>query len=122
MSDTGIEIMSQSEKWLFDGTFDKCPKLLKQLLTVHAQYKDELFSCAYCVLPDKDSETYHTIFEKIKEILLQKNDEIKVKQIMADFEAALVNQLKISFDQAFIKGCWFHFNQAIIRRLFNFLF
>ena len=46
MSDTGIEIMSQSEKWLFDGTFDKCPKTFKTTLTVHAEYKDASFSCA----------------------------------------------------------------------------
>ncbi len=44
---------------------------------------------------------------------------INVKQIMADFEAAWVNQLKTTFFMAIIKGCWFHFNQAIIRKLFN---
>jgi hypothetical protein len=38
---------------------------------------------------------------------------------MADFEAALVNQLKTIFFMAIILGCWFHFNQAIIRKLFN---
>jgi hypothetical protein len=41
MSDFGIEIMAQSEKWHFDGTLKKCQKLLKQLLTVHAIYKNE---------------------------------------------------------------------------------
>ena len=120
MSDFGIEIMAQSEKWHFDGTFKKCPKLLKQLLTVHAIYKDEFFSCAYCVLPDKTSKTYKIIFDKLKEILLSKCDELKVKEIMSDFEAALMNQLKLTFNWTLIKGCWFHFNQAIIRKLFNY--
>ena len=91
---------------------------MKQLLTIHAQFRDELFSCAYIVLPDKESETYSIIFNKLKEILLT-NGSIIVKQIMADFEAALVNQLKTTFSMAVIKGCWFHFNQAIIRKLFN---
>ena len=91
---------------------------MKQLLTIHAQFRDELFSCAYIVLPDKESETYSIIFNKLKEILLT-NGSINVKQIMADFEAALVNQLKTTFSMAVIKGCWFHFNQAIIRKLFN---
>ena len=118
MSDIGIEIMSTAEKWHVDGTFSRCPKFLKQLLTIHAEFKDELFSCAYMVLPDKDSRTYTTIFIQLKNIL-DTNGSINVKQIMADFEAALVNQLKTTFFMAIIKGCWFHFNQAIIRKLFN---
>ena len=36
MFDFGIYIMTQSEK--YDGTFKKCPFLLKQLLTAHAIY------------------------------------------------------------------------------------
>ncbi len=96
----------------------RCPKLLKQLFTIHAEYKVELFSCAYMVLPDKDSKTYATIFNQLK-IILEINGSINVKQIIADFEAALVNQLKTAFFMAIIKGCWFHFNQAIIRKLFN---
>jgi uncharacterized protein YutD len=97
MSDFGIEIMAQSEKWHFNGTFKKCPKLLKQLLTVHDIYKNESFSCAYFVLPDKTSKTYKFIFDKLKEILLSKSSELKVKEILSDFEAALINQLKMTF-------------------------
>ena len=41
MSDIGIEIMSTAEKWHVDGTFSRCPKFLKQLLTIHAEFKDE---------------------------------------------------------------------------------
>ena len=67
MSDIGIEIMAQSQRWHFDGTSKKCPFLLKQLLTVHAVYQDELFSCAYCVLPNNKCITYKIIFEKLKE-------------------------------------------------------
>ena len=58
------------------------------------------------------------MFSQLKNIL-ETNGSINVKQIMADFEAALVNQLKKTFFMAIIKGCWFHFNQAIIRKLFN---
>jgi hypothetical protein len=97
MSDFGIEIMAQSEKWHFNGIFKKCPKLLKQLLTVHDIYKNMSFSCVYFVLPDKTSKTYKFIFDKLKEILLSKSSELKVKEIMSDFEAALINQLKMTF-------------------------
>ena len=117
MSDTGMEILAQSQRWHIDGTFKKCPKLLKQLLTFHAQYKNELFSCAYCVLPDKTTETYAIVFNKLKEIISEKHV-LNVQKIMVDFESAMMNQLKITFEVA-IKGCWFHYNQAIMRKLFN---
>jgi hypothetical protein len=49
------------------------------------------------VLPDKTSKTYKFIFDKLKEILLSEPSELKVKEIMSDFEAALINQLKMTF-------------------------
>jgi hypothetical protein len=39
------------------------------------------------LLPDKTSKTYKDIFDKLKEILLSKCSELKVKEIMSDFEA-----------------------------------
>jgi hypothetical protein len=70
-------------------------------------------------LPDKTQLTYKTIFEKVKEVILQKYKTIHLKKVMADFESALLNQIKATFSMAVIKGCWFHFNQAIMRKLFN---
>jgi hypothetical protein len=48
-SDIGLEILASSPKWHVDGTFQKCPKLFYQILTL---YKDEMIPVAYKVLPD----------------------------------------------------------------------
>jgi hypothetical protein len=113
-SDISLEILANSTKWHVDGTFQTCPKLFYQILTIHALYKDEMIACAYILLPDKLQTTYENVFEKINSIILEMHIRILVEEIMSDFEAGLLIQLAITFKQAKIKGCWFHFNQAII--------
>ena len=34
-SDKGAEIMEKAKEWHMDGTFKNCPKIFKQLLTLH---------------------------------------------------------------------------------------
>ena len=54
----------------------------------------------------------------IKNICNQ-NGVLKLKTLLTDFETALQNSLKLVFQDVEVKGCWFHFNQAIMRKLFN---
>ena len=117
-SDIGAEILSQTEKWHIDGTFKKRPKLFYQILTIWALYNDELIACAYSVLPNKLTSTYLSLFEVIKNICNQ-NGELKLKTVLTDFETALQNALKLVFEDVEVKDCWFHFNQAIMRKLFS---
>jgi hypothetical protein len=118
-SDLGLEILANSPKWHIDGTFQKCPKLFYQILTIFALYKDEMIAVAYIILPDKQQPSYQVVLDKLKELLLGQQKEILVEEILTDFEAALLIQLTITFPGVKIKGCWFHFNQAIMRKLFN---
>lgn len=39
--------------------------------------------------------------------------------MVSDFENALQQAMAITFEKVDIKGCWFHFNQSIIRKLFE---
>lgn len=38
---------------------------------------------------------------------------------MSDFEKAMKTSVALLFDQIEIKGCWFHFNKALIKRVFG---
>ena len=112
-------MITSSPKWHVDGTFQKCPKLFYQILTIFALYKDEMIAVAYMVLPDKVQASYEVVLEKLKQLILEQQKTIMVEEIMCDFEAALLIALAIKFPDAKVKGCWFHFNQAIMRKLFN---
>ena len=87
-------------------------------MTIWGLYNDELIACAYIVLPNKLTSTYLSLFEVIKNIFNQ-NGGRKLKTVLTDFETVLQNALKLVFQDVEVKGCWFHFNQEIMRTLFN---
>ena len=60
-------------------------------------------------LPDKSSEVYELMFS----ILKNKLGEVKVTQVVCDFERAVLNTVKQEFSQVDITGCLFHSRKAI---------
>ena len=59
-TDANLRHLSNADTWFCDGTFKSCPKLFKQIYTVHAQVDGEMFPLAYTLLPDKKQTTYET--------------------------------------------------------------
>ena len=60
LSDFGARVMSKSPVWVADGTFKCVPPQFGQLYVVHGSKhdSDKLFPACYCLLPNKQSETY----------------------------------------------------------------
>ena len=65
------------------------------------------------LLTRKTQVLYTAVLEKVKELMAGFNPTI----IMADFEPSLRNALRETFPQCTIKGCWFHYTQAVIRKI-----
>ncbi|RMZ99552.1 hypothetical protein BpHYR1_050096 [Brachionus plicatilis] len=78
-----------------------------------------MFPAAYILLQNKERETYIKAFTSVKEILVSNNCTLNVQETLTDFELALIQAISITFGNAKIYGCWFHFNQALIRYLFE---
>ena len=69
---------------------------------------------AFVLMSGKSTADYEAVFEKLKE----KCPNNKVNTIVADFEAATWAGAKNVFkDQIKMKGCYFHFTQAIWRKI-----
>jgi hypothetical protein len=121
ISEEGLEIASVSPQWLIDGTFKSCPNLFYQILTIHGYFKNHhAFPFAYILLQSKDRQTYEDAFKQLRIILKLDNDlTIKLEQVITDFELSLQQAIKSQFKNVELKGCWFHFNQAIVRKLFS---
>ena len=111
-------IMSDKFTWWVDATFKvvKCP--FTQLWGVHAficrEGKMKQVTVAFVLMSGKSTADYEAVFEKLKE----KCPNNKVNTIVADFEAATWAGAKNVFkDQIKMKGCYFHFTQAIWRKI-----
>ena len=109
-----------------DGTFHH-PIKFSQLLII--LFKDVLLSqyipCFYILMSNKSEILYDMIFKSILRILTQNNlYHVTYQTITTDTEIALINAVKINFENTTRIGCWFHLkqnllNQAKICGLFN---
>ena len=106
-------IYLQSEVWMGDGTFDTSPLIFFQLYTVHARVGNSYPPCVYFLLPNKTAETYTRMIQILKNMNLAVNP----SKILLDFELAAINSFQSEFPQAQVSGCFFHLNQAVIRKV-----
>lgn len=67
----------------------------------------------YALLPNKQGATYRRLFAEIKNLQPALNPET----IMTDYELAAINAFTAEFPAALQRGCFFHFNQCIWRKL-----
>jgi hypothetical protein len=101
-----------SEVWIVDGTFSSDPVKFYQLVTIHAYILGKSFPAFYISMKNKKEKSYEEAFNYIKS-----NFGNIPKVIITDFEIGLYNTLSNVFTNARSFYCFFHFAQAIHRKL-----
>ena len=96
----------------------KCSVAMAHSPYVHACYTmhGKLFPMVYFLLPNKTRETYNNAFLLLKEV--SQNYGFTLMPA-CDYELALVQSVQISFPSCDFKGCYYHFAQAIWRKVQN---
>jgi len=61
----------------------------------------------------KSQDAYRAVFNKVHNLV----SDFKPVSAMADYEDASVAALREVFGEVNVSGCWFHFGQAIIKRV-----
>lgn len=110
---TTLDTLEACETILLDGTFKVCPQLFFQLFTIHGIVGEWSFPCLFCLLPDKTQETYHRLFNIIKNLAPRMNPRFAI----ADFEIAIHNSIRRAFPNCEAQTCYFHFSQNIWRQV-----
>ena len=105
-----------------DGTFKQCPSNFYQLYTIHG-YKvvdsntKQLLPCVYAFMPDNRAATYERLLRSIKgKIQLIHSINWTPEQFQIDFEQSMITAINEVFGTGKVKGCLFHFAQAIRRK------
>lgn len=112
---SNLRILASSKTYYMDGTFHVAARLFKQLYIIYASAFDTLIPVCYALLPDKLETTYKRLFELLKMKAHQYNIELSPEIIQIDFEKAVINAVSQIFPNSSIRGCYFHFTQAIWR-------
>lgn len=108
-------LLSVAKIWICDGTFDYAPALFSQLYTIHGYVNGFNIPLAYFRLPCKSQPTYERMFRMLNEVAADVT--LQPECIMMDFEQAALNAANAVFPLATLRGCKFHFTQAIVKRI-----
>ncbi|XP_070519757.1 uncharacterized protein [Cardiocondyla obscurior] len=115
-----LQELEKSTKLYMDGTFNIVPRvpLMSQMYSVHTRYINAYMlqgiAVVFILCESRSSNMYRAVWNKIMKLAptLKQN----VKFIMTDYEIAAMNVLSEQFPAAEAHGCWFHYNQALLRK------
>lgn len=108
-----LDLLRSAQVMYFDATFKVVPHLYYQLFTVFVSHADAAFPAFYALMSRKTQPLYRAVFESMKNLVPACNPE----SAMADFEDAPVSAFHELFPNASISGCWFHYAQAVMKRV-----
>jgi hypothetical protein len=108
--------LCESHKIYLDGTFNYCTIFL-QLFTIHNIKNGHYIPLAFCLLPDKCTQTYRDLLLLIMTECSKLNLTFCPKHVVADFEKAIYNAVSAVWPQSQIVGCRFHLRQAWWRKI-----
>ena len=98
-----------------DATFRVVPTCFPrgQLLNLMIEYQGHVLPVAHFIMSGRTEGLYIAAMQAFKEKVL----DINPLHAMADFETAIKNALILVFPNIDVRGCRFHFGQAVMKKL-----
>jgi hypothetical protein len=100
-----------------DGTFKSSPTDFYQSYIVYGKIFDQNFPLFFAFLQNKTTTLYSRLLTHIKEFIMVQNITASPSEILIDYECAMFNSIRLVFPETRIRGCYFHFGQAIWRKV-----
>jgi len=117
-ANTELASIYKSYYLICDGTFEMSPDKSYQLYTIHGYVRDEGMALLWAILPNKTKDTYTELFSALRDALVSTFGNTGHHMFLTDFEQAAISAIEGTFICR-VKGCSFHFRQAIIRKVNN---
>jgi hypothetical protein len=110
-------LQHESFELFMEGTFYSAPKQFNLIYIIYSFKGIKAFPLIYAFLPSRTTGIYVRMFNAIKNVLLNHNLEFVPSLFQIDFETSMISAIGIVFPGVRIRGCYFHFAQAIFRRI-----
>jgi hypothetical protein len=115
-SEEGLSVLRQQGQVFIDGTFRIVPIAFFQCVVIMAfDPTTNLFiPCAWSLLTGKFEHIYWILLQEMIGLL---DWNWKPRSIVTDYEKGLITAIQQQFSSSTIVGCFFHFKQALARKL-----
>ncbi|XP_068250151.1 uncharacterized protein [Palaemon carinicauda] len=111
------QLLAKAKRWYVDGTFKVVRQPFTQLFSIHAFMKYDgnvkQMPLVFVLMSGKRRKDYKKVFSRIKEIL---GEQLKVQEVILDFEASVWRAIPDVFPDVVMRGCAFHWGQAVWRK------
>ncbi|KRZ65832.1 hypothetical protein T10_718 [Trichinella papuae] len=87
------------------------------MFTIHVFIAGKLVPLVYCLTVQKDPSTYREIFDHLILKAAALGVVLQPQTVICDFETGLIPALQGTFPGVQIQGCYFHFCQAVLRKV-----
>ncbi|EDS26417.1 conserved hypothetical protein [Culex quinquefasciatus] len=111
--------MKSARYWTADATFD-VPATFRQLFSVHcsvAPCHNSTIPAFFALMTAKSEKCYRRVLEELVTIAAEHSIQLQPKRIFTDFEKSMQNAFDSVFPKAQRTGCFFHWTQALRRKM-----
>ena len=111
-----LEVVKNIDEMHLDCSIYSAPQTPPNfyLLSGHSIQQHNSIPIFYVIMSAKTHSCYVAAFNYLKERL---GSSLRPKNILTEFDSMLQNALTTAFPESTVKGCWFHYTDAIIDRL-----
>ncbi|XP_041350034.1 uncharacterized protein LOC121369182 isoform X2 [Gigantopelta aegis] len=113
-----LTLLVNARRWYLDGTFKVVKDPFVQLFSIHAFLRHDdatkQVPLAFVFMSRRKSKDYRAVFRAIDDLLPQR---AAVLEFVADFETGMWKGIREVYPGLPIKGCCFHWNQAVWRKV-----
>ncbi|XP_041474641.1 uncharacterized protein LOC121423350 [Lytechinus variegatus] len=112
-----LRLLCDTDELFMDGTFSVAPRHFMQIYTIHGFVNGKQLPLVYALLTGKTTQIYTKLFQTLKQKAAELQLVLNPLRVMSDFEVGLLRAIMAEFPQAEHKGCYFHFCQALHRKI-----
>ena len=120
-TDNMLSLLCDAKTWYMDGTFNIVKKPFVQLYSIHVfvRHDDNIkqVPVAFFIMSGRSKRDYKVVFRQLLDVLPRA---ASVKNIVMDFEQAVWRAARKVFPACRLKGCAFHWCQAVFRKIQEF--
>ena len=113
-----LKRLSKCKTIFIDGTFKSCPRPYSQFITIHGMYHGRVLPLAMCLASGKTVAHYRQFVKHIyRQVYTVTHQHLAPRTVICDFEMALITALRTELPDTNVRGCYFHFCQALWRKI-----